>query len=107
MEDAIKIWEEGYAKGDNLVGQGKYAECSNLGLANKVRAALYASKHTGSVICCLQYLGRLEEAEKWFKQALQIRPKDKDLSSALQEVQGLNSIKGVRSFCLLCVFWHG
>ena len=30
------MWEDGYVKGDDLVAQGKSAECTNLGQANKV-----------------------------------------------------------------------
>ena len=39
----------------------------------------------------MQYLGRYDEAEKWYKRALQIRPKDKDLLGYLQELAVLRA----------------
>ena len=36
LEEAVSIWEDGYAKGENLVSHGKRAELINLGLGYRV-----------------------------------------------------------------------
>ena len=36
LEEALKMWEDGYNKSENLVTMGKKSDCINLGIGNKV-----------------------------------------------------------------------
>ena len=71
-EEAIEIWEEGLENAENLVSNNKKSDYINLGLGNRVCSPISCSAHSH----VRQNLGRLDEAEQWFKKALEVAPND-------------------------------